>query len=251
MWETGSLDVRRALASDIYFLESLTDTQAKDIIDEDDIFLSRNVAEHMNWMNFDTLFVRLKKNAAKDEYDEYADDDEEDEEFMRLSEEQYTTLLNYIQEHPSPIVRNGLFINYDYDPDLIPPLNECLELGIEEFNMQILKESDLPYIKKLPWHILAYIGSNLERVRNIKLRNAIFKILLDHPDPEVRLSLAENRLLPTGMLKCLCSDPVQDIAKIAQSTVDIRSGLNDEFNNDCDDERGLFKTFLKKLGIRK
>ena len=168
LWESNSTEMRRALCTSYDFLGEMSDKIADDIMSTDDIYLCRNVAQNMNWIDYAMW------------YDE-DDPSQNRSSTYRISIDKWRLFNKYFIEHTNPLVRIGMIRNQKSDPDFLPSLTECLNLGIEDFNVNI--------VKNLPVDILKHIASHTIELWDNNIKESIKKIIIEYPDPEVRLAL--------------------------------------------------------------
>lgn len=64
---------------------------------------------------------------------------------------------------------------------------------------------------------LAFLAGNIQ---NRMARQSVIDMLCAHPDPAVRLELAENRQAPRSALKRLLEDDEPDVVQAARRSLD-------------------------------
>ena len=78
---------------------------------------------------------------------------------------------------------------------------------------------------------IIYIAKNIEEILDKNVRRTVATALIEHPDPSVRLALAENSSAPAYAIKALLSDPDIDVAATARRELKDRDEEN-EFDED-------------------
>ncbi|MBQ7607705.1 MAG: hypothetical protein IJU76_07005 [Desulfovibrionaceae bacterium] len=227
-----SFDMSYILVGDFSFLYSINDTQARDIIGLNNPFISMKVAKYTDWRAFEECF-------EDEEYEIEIEDDEDDESYVRdftirISKVMYHKLFKFIRSSRYPCVRNALISNQDIDPKYLPDLKDCLKLGIDVFNVRIIKTgSDLDLIETCPSKVLVNIADNVHLIQDKKIRKCIVDMIIGHPDPEVRLALAENSMAPKKILEELLHDEEEDVVNRVRESL---SYLRDDDDEDDDEE---------------
>lgn len=201
VWEKGNIDARRRLTDSVLFLKNLTDAQAREIIDLGDVEILKHIAK-----NAERLYPSRKdENQAK-----------------CLSGQMADALFEFISGHPDSDVRNELWDNR-YAPAKFKAafrervINRDFQWRIEPDNMGM---DDLDVLKSCALNILSSIADSVEDIRDRKVRARVVEFLYDHPDPQIRLQLAENISAPESALRKLASDPDQDVARAAAKNLD-------------------------------
>lgn len=212
LWKKGNIDIKRSIAENKTFLQNLSDEQAEEIITLNDPDILRSIA---NWA--EVLYPQ------KDYDDEPT--------ATRLSGAMADKLLQHLSNHEDSSVRQELFENSSAPAKFIPPLATMLKTSSRRIPINAITADDLPTISKLSHKALGYIASNIEDIKNAKLRKEICKLILAHPDPFVRMQLAENRFAPVKLLKALLKDKEPDVVQEATSTLRSRDEL-DELDDD-------------------
>lgn len=206
IWETGNLTLRRKLVKERSFLENLTDAQVKDIIDTNDCSMLISVAE---WAE---LF--------------YPDSDNEDQ-AARLSGGMADALLKHISIHPDERVREALYNNGAAPAKFSPSLKERIEQNLSNLPLAHMSVGDIDALASASLETMRYVAGNIEDIRDKEVSRKVAKTLLEHPDPSVRLDLAENCRCPTKVLKALLDDPDFDVASTARRELSDRYEIDD------------------------
>ena len=193
IWATGDLDLRRRLLRDNDFLSRLTDAQAQEILEQDDVEMLKAVAE---WAE------HLYPGADGG---------------VRISGAAADRLMEHIRGHENLSVRAALAENSFTPPRFYPPLAEYIRngydmrgypfagLGVEE--VALLKGRSRDLLEALAYHV--------DDIEDREARKAAVALLAAHPDPEVRLALAENSDAPRLALELLAGDADPEIAALA------------------------------------
>ncbi|MBQ9452727.1 MAG: hypothetical protein IJU65_05480 [Desulfovibrio sp.] len=208
LWENGNLDVRRSLVDEEDFLANLSDAQAQDIINMNDPKMFESVAR---WAEL--LYP-----------------DEKNEQAIRLSGSMADSVLEHISTHPDSNVRAELVGNASAPAKFLPSLRHCIEQGMSRHIPLVgMSSDDVDALAHAPLDTLEYVAGNVEEIRSRTVRREVAKVLIAHPDPSVRLALAENCKAPEFVLKALLNDPDVDVASTA------RKKLNDRYDTDDND----------------
>ncbi len=221
IWESGDIDIRRKLARNESFRLSMTDRQAQDIMEDDDI----------------STLVSI----AMDARDLYPDPDCGST--PRLSIDAANRLMEHMIAHRDPLVWQALAENafaVRHFPSAIrsrirPLLGKCLCRFSEEHSglhdylcLNRMYYDDIMRMDRAPRCALEYIAQNVEDIRDRRVRSIAAKRLAAHADPLIRLALAQNPCAPGPVLESLASDGDPDVAAAAAETIgelkDGRSG---------------------------
>lgn len=174
------MDVRRRLVRVSEFLSHLTDDQVREIVELDDAKMLGNVAK---WS--ENLYPG--NGGAK-----------------RLSDEAADMLINHIRTHENMGVRAALAENSGTPPQFYPPFLEYVRNGYR-LSWDLFEKVSVEDIRTLNGQsreILVAHSKSIEDVSSAEVRKAAITMLAAHPDPEVRLALAENEIAPPVPLNC-------------------------------------------------
>ena len=198
IWENGDVDVRRRLFRVSEFLSYLTDDQAREIVELDDAKMLANVAE-----------------LSEDLYPG-------DGGGMRLSGAAADMLINHIRTHENMGVRAALAENSMTPPQFYPPFLEYIRNGYRLVWDLFEKVSveDIRALNGQSREILVALAKSIEDVSSAEARKAAITMLAAHPDPEVRLALAENEFAPRLAFELLTQDTEPEIASIARGKLE-------------------------------
>lgn len=198
LWASSGLDIRRSLVKMPRFVERLTDAQAQDIINTDDLKMLKSLA---NWPHL--LYPAEGKSRA-----------------TRLSGAMADTLLEHLAHSRYPEVCQTLADEEDTPFKFRPVFRECVEDGIsvEKVFPTILPE-DIELLETVPIEALQTIAYNVERIGNREARKAVIGLLCKHPDPSVRFELARNTQAPKWALELLLRDIEPDVSQTARESL--------------------------------
>lgn len=199
IWSAGDMELRRALMDESAFREHLTDAQASELMAINDVEM-------------------LKPLAANSE--DFSGSDEE--KAPRLSDAKVKELMEFLANHPNREIKKLYHENEGLEARWAKPAREMLEQGYELSGEHIaeLTEAELDLLAKSPRSTLLQIAEWLAEIKDAKARDKIGKFLLAHPDPEIRLSLAENWDAPKNILKTLAKDEDEDISAAAKDNLE-------------------------------
>jgi len=205
LWESGNIDIRRALVKTDEFLAELTDQQAHDLMADNDV-------------------VSLKRVAA---YCELLYPDGNNDQADRLSGETADELIKFMRNHEDSEVRQELAENLSTPTKFLPPLRDSIKHGSKQFNMKGMTDEDIPLLEGAPREVLENFGGYIEEIQDKGLRREVGKLLAVHIDPAVRIALAENENAPLGVLRLLLKDSEPDVVAAAKETL-LNLGEDDE-----------------------
>lgn len=199
IWQEGDIDLRRQLARDMDFVDNLSDSQAQEIIDLDDIEILRGIAG---------LCERL--------YPE-----EGEERAARLSGRMADALMHHLRSHPNQNVRAELAENRSTPFKFRLGFGECLHEGLSVATaLANMEAGDIALLPNCSREVLVTIAENVEDIKDRNVREQVVKFLCDYNDPGVRLALAENHWAPRSAFDLLASDVDPDIAAEAASVLE-------------------------------
>lgn len=196
VWAKGVIDSRRGLAESNSFLKNLTDAQAREMIDLDDSEILKNVARYAEVL--------------------YPDDDDKDQ-AARLSGQMADTLLEFISEHPNSVVRERLMDNTEAPEKFRPRFAEMIKKRDVGWinDLSTFRSEDIEALNDTSLANLKVVAGNVEDIKDKQVRAQVVELLCGHPDPIVRLELAENYSAPKSALRKLVHDPDRDVAATA------------------------------------
>lgn len=198
LWDSGDVDVRRRLLHVEAFISHLTDAQAREIVEMDNVKMLETVAE---WA--EKLYP--VRDGAK-----------------RLSGAAADMLIEHIRTHENMKVREALMKNISIPDKFCPPFSEYVKNGcrlvwhiFEDVTME-----DIQALDGQSREVLVGLAENVEDISNPKVLKAAVIMLVAHPDPEVRLALVENDFAPRFALELLTQDTDPEIAAIAKDKLE-------------------------------
>ena len=193
IWAGGDLDLRRQLLREPDFLNRLTDAQAGEIVEQDDVEMLKAVAD---WAE------RLYPGRDGG---------------MRISGAAADRLIGHIRNHENASVRAALAENSYTPPRFNPPLTEYLRNGYDmrSYPFAGLNVEDAPLFQGQSRHMLVALAREVADIEDKEARKAVVALLAAHPDPEVRLALAENDDAPRLAHELLAADADPVIAALA------------------------------------
>lgn len=200
IWENGDIDIRRNLLQNDAFRQNLTDAQAREIIDANDEVMLEMIA------------------ATCEEF--YPD---EDGNGMRLSGQMADKLMECIIKSPTASVRGALINNSRTPTRFLPSLREFVEIGGSYCSSGVIaaiKKEDVPFLATCSQGILKRIANSVEDIEDRGARRAVVEFIAAHPDPAVRLELAENSCAPNYAHHLLLADQDEDVVWTAQKALD-------------------------------
>ena len=199
LWEKGNLDIRRSLVDEGAFRKNLSDAQAEQIIALNDSEILKSLA---NW--------------AEELYP-----DEDEEQALRLSGKMADALLEFMASHDDESVRRALAENSQTPAKFRPKFGEMLKKGLDFGDSAIaamtMEEVDL--LQNASLENLKTVANSVENIEDKKVRARVMDFLCSHPDPAVRLSLAENFAAPQSAMERLTKDEDADIARAAEEQI--------------------------------
>ena len=231
IWESGDIDIRRKLARNESFRLSMTDRQAQDIMDDDDI----------------STLISL----AMDARDLYPDPDCGCT--TRLSIEAANRLMEHMITHRDPLVWQALadhvFAIRHFPPAVQARIRtlpgKCLSRFSGEhsglrahLSLDTMYYDDIMRMDKAPRCALEYIAQNIEDIRDRRVRSITAKKLAGHADPLIRLTLAQNPRVHRLILEDLACDSEPDVAAAAAETIAELKDSRFARRGRCDDIEG-------------
>lgn len=197
IWDNGDIGVRRRLLHEQSFLSWLTDAQAKELVEMDDVNMLATVA---GWAEL--LYPGRHGEGGA----------------MRLSGAAADMLINHIRSHENARVRAALAENNCTPAKFYPPLSEYLkeDFSIKASRLDSVTVDDIQALNGQSRELLVIVAGNVECITNSEARRAAVAMLAAHPDPEVRLALVENQDAPRFAYELLSQDAEQEIASAAQ-----------------------------------
>lgn len=198
IWENGDVDVRRRLLHVSAFLSHLTDGQAREIVELDNVKMLETVAE---WA--EKLYPG-------------------DSGAMRLSGAAADMLINHIRTHENVNVRAALAENSGTPSRFYPPISEYVRNGYS-LRWKTFEGASVEDIRALDAQqrtLLVALAENIEDISSVEARKAALAMLVAHPDPEVRLALVQNDAAPRHAFELLTKDAEPEIASIARAKLE-------------------------------
>lgn len=193
IWASGDLDLRRQLLRDPDFLTRLTDAQAAEIVEQDDVEMLKVLG---GWVE------RLYPGRDGG---------------LRISGAAADRLIGHIRNHENASVRAELAENSFTPARFYPPLSEYLRNGYDmrSYPFAGLCAEDVALFQGQSRDVLEALAREVENIEDREARKAVIALLAVHPDPEVRLALAENEDAPRLAQELLAADPDPVIAGLA------------------------------------
>ena len=192
LWDSGNLETRRALLDNTDFIRELTDNQAQDILAADDIPMLRQLARWCELLEGDLSGQRLSP-AMRDR------------------------LWLHLRRHADRRILEELADN-NHLPDAIAiPVDERLRLGlpIDNAAFRALRQDEIPALFQAPLSTLMKLAEHTENIRDPDVYRTVLERLAAHPDPAVRLALAEHTT-DADILTTLAADPDPGIRATAE-----------------------------------
>ena len=191
IWATGDIDLRRALVEEEKFLSQLTDAQARDIMEQDDVDMLKAVGKAAGLL------------------DDVVDGD------GRISREAADSLLEHIRHHKNVSVRAAMAQNPNTPPYLYPPLGEYIRNRYDipvDYPLTDMSVEDVAEFKGKSRTLLEWLGCQVDQIEDEEAQDAAIRLVAAHPDPGVRLALVECEDTPRLALELLAGDPDPEIA---------------------------------------
>ena len=211
IWESGDLGVRRVLANDDKFIRKLTDRQAEDIIETDDVFMLRHLA------------CRIESLEDEDDLSEY-----------RISPAKRNALLLHLRQHPDMRIRESLANNEDLSDAMTISVSERLRLGLD-LNYSVCQElrmDELPAMLQLSSSELSDLAIVADMICDQEVRHAVMEALASFPDPAVRMKLAESTTENAAILAKLAADQDPGVSAAARKKLEEIRRIADEESED-------------------
>ena len=213
IWENGNREIRRELLQVDGFLDKLTDAQAQDIIDADDVEMLKFLAGWSERLLPDAHSRRLSRHKAK-------------------------TLLRHILNHPDARVREAAAENGEASQQALFPVRECLEQGFTLQTPQIaaMRLEDVRLLEDASYENLEFVAEELDEIMDSRVQKAAASLLANHPDPSIRLAVAQNDDTPESILEKLAEDEDGDVACAAKKSLNPDWDPSDDDWEDIDDD---------------
>ncbi|MBD5646129.1 MAG: hypothetical protein HDQ89_00395 [Desulfovibrio sp.] len=191
IWVTGDIDLRRNLIEEEKFLSRLTDAQARDIVEQDDVDMLKAVGQSAGLL------------------DAVADGG------GRISREAADRLLEHVRHHKNVSVRAALAQNPNTPPHLYPPLAEYIRNRYDipvDYPLTDMSVEDVAQFKGKSRTLLEWLGCQVDEIEDEEAQEAAIRLVAAHPDPGVRLALVECEDTPRLALDLLAGDTDPEIA---------------------------------------
>lgn len=207
LWESGDVDLRRALLGTEKFVSRLSDAQAREIIALDDVQMLENLGGWIEALDF--------------EEDDDDEDDDDEGEAARLSAELAHMLVKHIRNHENVRVRAALAENWGAPANFMPPFSEYVRYVREGYDinpksLKTITVEDVQAISQGSRDLLTELATYVEDIGDARARKAAVAMLSGHPDPEVRLALVRNLEAPRQAFKLLAKDDEPEISALAR-----------------------------------
>ncbi|WP_165076324.1 MULTISPECIES: hypothetical protein [unclassified Desulfovibrio] len=193
IWATGDTYLRRKLLKGHDFIADLTDAQAREIVEEDDVEMLESVGKWCEYL-----------------YPVFGGAD-------RISGAAADNLMEHIRNHANASVRATLAKNIYTPQRFKPPLTEYIRNGYDMWTYPFaeLSVEDVALYKGQPWEVLQDLAGRVGDIEDVEARKAVVTLLAHHPDPAVRLALANNGNAPRLAFELLAADADPEIAALA------------------------------------
>lgn len=224
LWADGDPNIRRNLVANFDFVRQLTDSQALDIIDADDPAMLELIAGY--------AFLRYPPFRKKGEFQE-----------ARLSSIMADALLEHISSSRYPKVRQMLAKNFFAPRKSRPAFRECVQSGFDAIEaFSTIQPEDIELLKTESFEALQYIATHVEDIEDEAAQLGVIKLLRSHPDPAVRLALAQNAQAPTLAFRFLARDAETDVRLAARKPLRAQGYVFIDEYDDFDGSMGTTKT---------
>lgn len=209
LWESADLGVRRALLEEMDFISNLTDKQAEDIIEADDIAMLRHLAHWIELLEGDLSGQRMSP-AKRD------------------------ALWLHLRQHPDMRIREALAANSDLPDAIAIPVDERLRLDLDLNGsaLQNLRLDEIPALLQAPVSDLIDLAMKAENIRNQEVRHAVLEALAAFPDPAVRMELAEYTTEDAAILTKLAVDDDPGVRAAAEENLEELRRCEEEVDED-------------------
>ncbi len=200
IWETGDLQLRRVLLEDSDFFENLTDSQAQEALDSNDV----------------EIFCTLARNCEKLIYPANSN--------RRLSADTGLPIVEALAHNDHIEVRHNFLHNPDLPEKFRPDFARLVTENITEPDddaISTMQESDLNLLPRVNNAILLSLAENIEFIENKKVRKGVALYLATHPDPAIRIALAANPNAPRAAFEILLADSEPDVVAEAKDSLEI------------------------------
>lgn len=209
LWDSADLGVRRALLEEMDFISNLTDKQAEDIIEADDIAMLRHLAHWIELLEGDLSGQRMSP-AKRD------------------------ALWLHLRQHPDMRIREALAANSDLPDAIAIPVDERLRLDLDLNGnaLQDLRLDEIPALLQAPVSDLIDLAMKAENIRNQEVRHAVLEALAAFPDPAVRMELAEYTTEDAAILTKLAVDDDPGVRAAAEENLEELRRCEEEVDED-------------------
>ena len=198
LWAVGDPNARKSLLTKPEFVAQLTDAQAQDILDADDPDMLRSVAENPE------LFYPCHWGRRG----------------TRLSGAMADALLEHVAGSHYPKVRQTLAEDYGTPRKFLPAFRECVESGLSVKGVIFaIQPEDIELLNAVSVETLHHVAYKVESIANEAALKGVIHLLCSHPDPSVRLELANNSQAPKSALVRLTRDADLDVSQVAKETL--------------------------------
>lgn len=198
LWDAGDPNIRKSLLAKPEFVAQLTEAQARDILDADDPDMLKSIAERpellypCHWGRHGT----------------------------RLSGAMADALLEYVAGSRYPKVRQTLAEDYGTPRKFFPAFRECVESGLSVKGVIFaIQPEDIELLNTASVETLHHVAYKVDSIANDAALRGVIHLLCSHPDPSVRLELANNSQAPKPTLVRLSKDADLDVSQAAKETL--------------------------------
>lgn len=209
LWASGDLEVRRALVDGMDFIRNLTDKQAEDIIEADDVFMLRRLA---HWIEL------LEGDLSE----------------QRMSPARRDALWLHLRQHPDMRVLQALAANSALPDAIAIPVGERLRLGLtlNSSAFRSLRLDEIPALLTVSTSALINLARHVEDIPNQEVRHAVLEALLSFPDPAVRMELAGYTTEDAAILTRLLADTDPGVRAAARENLEELRRIEEEEDED-------------------
>ena len=209
LWASGDLEVRRALVDGMDFIRNLTDKQAEDIIEADDVFMLRRLA---HWIEL------LEGDLSE----------------QRMSPARRDVLWLHLRQHPDMRVLQALAANSALPDAIAIPVGERLRLGLtlNSSAFRSLRLDEIPALLTVSTSALINLARHVEDIPNQEVRHAVLEALLSFPDPAVRMELAGYTTEDAAILTRLLADTDPGVRAAARENLEELRRIEEEEGED-------------------
>lgn len=197
IWESGDLQLKRVLLENSDFFENLTDSQAQEALDSNDVEICCILAR-----NCEKLIYSAK----------------------RLSADVGAPIVEALAHNEHLEVRHSFLHNPDLPEKFMPDFAKLVTENIAEPDsaaIATMQESALNLLPRVSRSLLLSLADNIDAIENKKVKKSVALYLATHPDPAIRIALAANPNTPKSAFDILLADSEPDVVAEAKDSLDI------------------------------